>query len=72
MSTSVNTPVGAANLKTETGETRAQAISATKHVVVFQLGKELYAVGISDVREIVRMQPITPVPSAPDYVEGVV
>ncbi|MGE5587921.1 MAG: chemotaxis protein CheW [Clostridia bacterium] len=72
MSTSVNTPAGAASLRTETGEDHAQGVSATRHVVVFQLSRELYAVGISDVREIVRMQPITPVPSAPDYVEGVV
>jgi len=75
MSASVNAPVGATNLRDEPAGARVQAqasSSATKHVVVFQLGKELYAVSISDVREIVRMQPITPVPSAPDYVEGVV
>jgi purine-binding chemotaxis protein CheW len=41
-------------------------------VVVFQMGKELFAVSISDVWEIVRMQPITPVPGAPRFVEGVV
>ncbi|HXL04333.1 MAG TPA: chemotaxis protein CheW [Bacillota bacterium] len=41
-------------------------------VVVFQMGKELFAVSISDVWEIVRMQPITPVPGAPHFVEGVV
>ncbi len=41
-------------------------------VVIFQLAGESYAVSISDVREIVRMQPITPVPSAPEHVQGVV
>lgn len=46
--------------------------SGSTQVVVFQLGREFYAVSISDVREIVRMQSITPVPSAPDYVQGVV
>ncbi len=50
----------------------SDAGGSARHVVVFQLGRELYAVGISDVREIVRMQPITPVPSAPGYVQGVV
>lgn len=58
MSTSVNT------------DTRQG--SASTQVVIFQLARESYAVSISDVREIVRMQPITRVPSAPDYVQGVV
>ncbi|MGE5584889.1 MAG: chemotaxis protein CheW [Bacillota bacterium] len=64
--------VDAASQVTSAQEGPETAAGGTRHVVVFQLGRELYAVSISDVREIVRMQPITPVPSAPDYVEGVV
>lgn len=39
-------------------------------VVVFELRDEVYAVQITRVQEIIRLQPITPIPRAPDYVEG--
>lgn len=43
-----------------------------EQLVVFQLGNETYGVDIAIVREIIRMQSITPVPRTPDFVEGVI
>ncbi len=40
-------------------------------IIIFALDEELYAVGIDDVWEITPMQEITPVPQAPEYIEGV-
>lgn len=53
-------------------KTETRQKSESIQVVVFQMGKELFAVSISEVWEIVLMQPITPVPGSPDFVEGVV
>jgi purine-binding chemotaxis protein CheW len=41
-------------------------------LVTFELFGELFALPILDVREIIRLQPITPVPSSPSFVEGVI
>jgi purine-binding chemotaxis protein CheW len=41
-------------------------------LVVFDLASESYGVDISAVREIIRMQAITRVPGAPQYVEGII
>jgi len=43
-----------------------------QQVVVFQLGNESYGVDISKVQEIKAMVPITSVPRAPEFVEGVI
>lgn len=40
-------------------------------LVTFQLGEELYGVNIMDVKEIVKIQPVRPIPNAPYYVEGI-
>lgn len=40
-------------------------------LVTFQLGEELYGMDIMDVKEIVKTQPIRPLPNAPYYVEGI-
>ena len=40
-------------------------------LVTFQLGEELYGINIMDVKEIVRVQSIRPIPNAPSYVEGI-
>lgn len=40
-------------------------------LVTFQLGDELYGVDIMDVKEIVKIQPVRPIPQAPYYVEGI-
>ena len=49
-----------------------QAVEAEKQLVVFDLADEGYGVDISSVREIIRMQEITKVPRAPEFVEGVI
>ncbi len=49
-----------------------QTMEAEKQLVVFDLADEGYGVDISSVREIIRMQEITKVPRAPDFVEGVI
>ena len=36
-------------------------------LVSFKLGKELYGVNIMDVKEIVKIQKIRPIPNAPYY-----
>jgi purine-binding chemotaxis protein CheW len=40
-------------------------------LVTFQLGEELYGVDIMDVKEIVNIQEVRPIPNAPYYVEGI-
>jgi len=40
-------------------------------LVTFQLGEELYGIDIMDVKEIVRVQEVRPIPNAPQYVEGI-
>lgn len=44
---------------------------ATVGVVEFQIGGSLYALDIHLAREIVEMMPITPIPRAPSYLEGI-
>ncbi len=41
-------------------------------LVVFQLGREEFAVEVTQVREIIRMQDITRMPKAPSFVEGII
>ena len=41
-------------------------------LVTFQLGDELYGVDIMDVKEIVKIQSVRPIPNAPYYVEGII
>ena len=41
-------------------------------LVTFQLGDELYGVDIMDVKEIVKVQAVRPIPKAPYYVEGII
>jgi len=43
-----------------------------EQVVSFRLGKETFAVNVSQVREIGKVQDITKVPKMPEYIEGVV
>lgn len=53
------------------GTTNTTADSEAQ-LVVFDLAAEFYGVDIGDVREIIRMQSITGVPRAPQFVEGVI
>jgi purine-binding chemotaxis protein CheW len=48
------------------------AVGPERQLVVFALASEAYGVDINTVREIIRMQEITFVPNAPDFVEGVI
>ncbi len=41
-------------------------------IVVCELGSQRYGIDISAVREIIRFQPITAVPRAPAFVEGII
>lgn len=66
--------MGAATLRTEQW---AEASGggrqvADEQVVAFRLAAEAYGVNISQVREIVTLPPITHVPGAPPFVEGVI
>jgi purine-binding chemotaxis protein CheW len=45
---------------------------AERQLVVFDLAGEVYGVNIETVREIIRMQDVTYVPDAPEFVEGVI
>ena len=49
-----------------------QSKASELQLVVFKIGEEEFGVEINQVREIVRLVPITPVPRAPAFVEGVV
>ena len=41
-------------------------------LVTFQLGDEIYGVDLMDVKEIVKIQDVRPIPNAPYYVEGII
>ncbi len=41
-------------------------------LVIFRLANEDFGLEISQVREIIRLQDITPMPKAPDFIEGVI
>lgn len=49
-----------------------ETFSGALQLVSFKLGDEEYAVDILKVREIIRMQAVTRVPHAPDFIEGVI
>ena len=48
-----------------------QGGEAERQLVVFDLADEVYGVEINTVREIIRMQAVTSVPDAPEFIEGV-
>ena len=48
------------------------AEGAERQLVVFDLANEVYGINIGTVQEIIRMQTVTYVPDAPDFVEGVI
>ncbi|RFA37729.1 chemotaxis protein CheW [Virgibacillus dokdonensis] len=47
-------------------------MSGNRKVIVFQLGKEEYAVSVQQVSSIERLMPITRVPQTADFVKGVI
>jgi purine-binding chemotaxis protein CheW len=52
-------------------KTKSAAREATREVLVFVLGAEEYGVDILKVQEIRGYDKVTPIPSAPDYLKGV-
>jgi purine-binding chemotaxis protein CheW len=48
------------------------AVDTQLQLVVFHLGDECYGLEISDVREIIAVPRITPIPRAPAFIEGVI
>jgi purine-binding chemotaxis protein CheW len=52
-------------------DTRAQEVVDKEDLVVFRLAAERYAMKLEEVREIIMVGQITPVPRAPNFVEGV-
>ena len=48
------------------------ADGAERQLVVFDLANEVYGINIGTVREIIRMQTVTFVPDAPEFVQGVI
>ncbi len=51
---------------------QAELNSTLQQLVTFELFGEVFALPILDVREIIRITVITPVPQAPAFVEGVI
>lgn len=49
-----------------------EGVGTLVQLVTFRLGDEEYAVDVAQVQEIVRLVAITPVPRAPEHVEGVI
>ena len=47
-------------------------ISETRQYMTFRLGNELFAINVAQVREVLEVSTITRVPTAPDYMRGVV
>ena len=41
-------------------------------LVVFRVGREEYGLDIQEVKEIIKMQEITEIPNAPEFIEGVI
>lgn len=44
----------------------------TKQYITFKLGQEVFAINVSQVREVLDLTQITKVPTAPDFMKGVV
>lgn len=45
---------------------------AERQIVAFSLGSETYGVDIGQIREIIPVQKVVPVPRAPEFVEGII
>lgn len=56
-------------------EVTTQPLAVTgmgRHAVVFHLNAKAYALPVAQVREVIRVQEITPLPKSPAFVEGVI
>jgi purine-binding chemotaxis protein CheW len=54
------------------GEGAAPAAEARTELLGFMLSNEEYALDILEIKEIVRLQPVTPVPRSPAWLKGIV
>lgn len=61
-----------ANQAIRNAQGQTMLASQMVQVVMFELFGESFALPILDVREVIRLSPITPVPQAPAFVEGVI
>ncbi len=52
--------------------TPERVASSERQLMVFRLGVELYGADISSIREIIRMQTVTPLPKTSEFVEGMI
>lgn len=50
----------------------SRPITVPAQYITFQLGNELFAIDVAQVREILELSQVTRVPTAPDYMRGVV
>lgn len=50
----------------------SNAITSSAQYITFHLGNELFAIDVAQVREILELSQITRVPTAPEYLRGVV
>jgi purine-binding chemotaxis protein CheW len=48
------------------------SIQASAQYITFKLGEELFAINVTQVREVLDLSLVTKVPTAPDYMRGVV
>lgn len=62
----------ASNVPMTSSGTALKTAGATFHGVGFTVGNEEFCVDILKVQEIIRMVPITSMPNAPEFVEGVI
>lgn len=58
--------------KNDIAPTPNGAVEGELQIVAFSLGSETYGVDIGQVREIIPIQKIVPVPRAPEFVEGII
>lgn len=60
-------------IQADTQENNSEAgHKVTGKYLTFMLGRESYGIGVLQVREIIKIQTITPVPQVPQYVRGVI
>jgi len=66
-------PLQGGNIERETMPMAEEARAAEElQLVVFSLGREEFAVEVTQVREIMRMEEITRMPKSPHFVEGII
>lgn len=56
----------------DTSREKAQKPEEIVQVVIFTLDQEEYAVEITDLEEIIKIPDITPIPNAPEFIQGII